>query len=247
MKRMLMALGAIVVVGGIVVAVVLMSRKDVAEPSPIGIAGSGRNVVRGISLEEGLAVFSMKYDGQRHFGLAIMRSAHPDLEGKIEYVSCGDRSGPCEDFLQENADLYSLDFLASEIGSFNGSHAWKVKEKGVYYLDVKTSEGAWAIDIAQPRPASAPTPPVDFNGDGNLATAFFKLKKGAANFDLKCSPKDDFSSFNVQLINAYDAKSGEPIGPGGCKGGSKTVDISESGIYLLNIDTNGAWSVSIRQ
>lgn len=242
-----MALGAIVVVGGIVVAVVLMSRKDVAEPSPIGIAGSGPNVVRGIPLEEGLAVFSMKYDGQRHFGLAIVRSTHPESEKKLEYLPCGPRSGTCEDFLLENADHYSLDFLANEIGAFSGSHAWKVREKGVYYLDVKTSEGAWAIDIAQPRPAFAPTPPVDFNGDGNLATAFFKLKKGAVNFDFKCTPRDEFSSFNTLLINAYDAKYGEPAGPGGCVDGSKTVDIIESGLYLLNIDTDAAWSVSIRQ
>jgi hypothetical protein len=104
-----------------------MTRKRTAPaPDPINLSGNGQAATQSFSLENGLVIARMTYQGESNFIVNV-------LDGN------GNRAG---------------DSLANVIGSFQGSYATHANA-GEYLLDVQAS-GPWTVTIEQPRPSSAP-------------------------------------------------------------------------------------------
>jgi hypothetical protein len=132
----------------------------------------------------------------------------------------------------------NVELLANEIGSFNGSKAVGVSA-GEYILDV-SADGAWTVNITQPRQSSA-SDTRSFSGTGQAATALFHLGNGLAKFKLTHSGE---SNFGVWLKD----KDGENVellaNEIGSFNGSKAVGVSD-GQYILDVSADGPWTITI--
>ena len=195
-----------------------------SEPEPIRLSGNGQMATELFNLEEGLSVFRMTHQGDGNFSATLL-----DEDGQ--------RAGGTR-------GLDSL--LANVIDSFEGSHAVGV-EAGRYVLDVQAS-GPWTITIEQPRPSSA-LQTTNFTGNSQSATDFFQLSQGLKTFNMTHEGNGNFS---VTLLDKNGRRAG---GMGGLESllvneigsfdGSKAVRIPEEGIYLLQVQADGPWSIQI--
>lgn len=80
------------------------------------IEGKGDRV-KTISLNKGIAIFTMDHSGSGHFAVKIKGS---------------------------NGEYLGL--LANDIGNYNGQKTYTVKENGTYILEI-TASGKWIIEI----------------------------------------------------------------------------------------------------
>lgn len=160
-------------------------------------------------------------------GLSIFRMTH-DGDGHFGVVLL-------------NAEGDYIDLLANGIGEFDGSKAVGISESGIYLLDI-SANGGWTTTIEQPRPSQAPPVPKTLNGTGQEASEMFYLDKGLVTFELT---HDGDGYFGVWLLNAEGDKTDLLANEIGEFEGSKAVGVSESGIYLLDINANGNWEISI--
>ncbi|MFC1786569.1 hypothetical protein ACFLY8_00855 [Halobacteriota archaeon] len=117
--------------------------------------------------------------------------------------------------------------------------------------------------ISQPAPTNTSTQaqgesnldlgPLKFSGEGTLITPPFKLESGTYIFRMK---NDGSSNFTVLLLNdkhvewcgCYEYITAVPVNTIGPFDGVKTVEISDSGNYILDIDAEeGQWSIIIEK
>lgn len=140
-----------------------------------------------------------------------------------------------------DSDGQRVELLVNEIGKFDGAKAVGITKKGEYILDV-SADGKWAITIEQPRPVTAESTPKTFTGTGQLVSPFIKLDKGLTTFKLKHAGK---SNFAVILMDKSGNREELLVNEIGDFDGSKAVGISRSGIYLLDISADGAWTASV--
>ena len=135
-----------------------------------------------------------------------------------------------------------LNLLANEIGSANVSKATNIRSDGDYLLNVN-ADGNWEITIEQPRSNNASSTRT-FTGSGQQATELFNLDKGLKTFKITHTGKS--GNFTVYLVdnegNDLDLLANEI----GAANTSKAVGIRESGIYLLNVNADGDWSITIQ-
>ena len=146
-------------------------------------------------------------------------------------------------------DIRLLDDRGKKVKSFSksreairGSTAFKIKRSGIYILGV-WSDSEWEVRITQPTPEARLTPPINMRGTGQTASDMFHLDAGTAFFNME---HDGTSRFTVQLLDDSGGKI-ETLLRENVAEGSATADIKNEGVYLLNIWTNGRWSVSIEQ
>jgi len=130
--------------------------------------------------------------------------------------------------------------IANKVGSFQGSNAAQIKAAGQHLLDVKAS-GPWTITIEQPRPSSAPETR-GFSGDGTTITDFFQLSGGLTKFNLA---HQGSRNFIVNLLDRNGARVGNLTNEVGSFDGSKAVRVPEDGVYLLQVDANGPWTIQV--
>ena len=140
-----------------------------------------------------------------------------------------------------DSDGQKIELLVNEIGKFDGAKAVGIAKRGEYILDV-SADGKWAVTIEQPRPVTADPAPKTFTGTGQQISPFIKLDKGLITFKLKHTGK---SNFAIILMDKNGNREELLVNEIGDFDGSKAVGISRSGVYLLDVSADGAWTASM--
>ena len=127
------------------------------EPEPLAFEGTGTKVSPKFELLPGLAIIEMEHSGRMNFIVELL-----------------DESGS------------TVDFLANDIGVFDGAIAIGVTEgalfgakPGAHVMNIQ-ADGNWKITIRQPRFTSATELPMSFSGQGHRVTEAFALTEGLA-------------------------------------------------------------------
>ena len=182
------------------------------------VSGQSTKVSDPVTLKKGLAVFRMVHtNGDRNFIVHLV-----DMTGK------------------------DIEFLANEIGPVDMSAAGEVPADGQYLIEVD-ADGSWTVTITQPRGTYSPPPATQtFSGKGPTVTQLFSLKAGAARFQME--HKNGDSNFIVHLIDANTGRTvdflANEIGPANL---STIENIRANGVFVLEIDADGDWNVTIQQ
>lgn len=112
---------------------------------------------------------------------------------------------------------------------------------------VSIAERATVQTQAKPQSQSKPkqTPdPISLSGDGQQATNKFHLQKGLSSFKLAYNGSD---YFGVWLLDSAGNRVELLASHSGTFDGSKAVQIDTDGDYLLNVESEGQWTVDITQ
>ncbi len=198
-------------------------------------SGTGDTVTRTFSLPEGVTIFDLTYSGDSNFIVQLKNAGTGELEGN----------------------------LVNEIGAFDGEvlvgASWdnstsfttsKVKNQplavkttpGEYVLDI-TAEGSWSIRFNRADPTVGVLElPQGFKSSGYQVLQPIELPTGLITFSLK---HDGSSNFIVTLYAAkggYEALVANEIGS---YEGETTVQVSNSGIYYLEVTADGTWELDI--
>ncbi len=132
--------------------------------------------------------------------------------------------------------------VANTIGSSNGSIAVNIPSAGSYLINVQAAQGSWNFNITQPRPSTAPST-TSFNGNGQQATSLFYLSSGLHVFQTSNSGSGNFIVYLLdQNGNVVDSVANSI----GSSNGSQAEGIDSSGIYLLSVQSEGSWTISIQ-
>lgn len=131
--------------------------------------------------------------------------------------------------------------LVNVIGEFDGSKAEGITTAGDYRLDI-IADGQWAVDISQPRPMTAQPVPLSMTGVGQRATRFFALKDGSAIFKMTHNGSANFAVWLDDVNGKHIDLLANKVG---IFDGSKSEDIDQGGIYLLDVDADGDWKIDI--
>jgi hypothetical protein len=139
--------------------------------------------------------------------------------------------------------MKKLDRLAYKEGGYWGSKAEGITAAGDYYL-VVTAHGVWTVNIDQPRPYVAYGVPVSLSGAGQQVSKFFILDKEVTTFNIT---HDGWMDFNVWLLDSNGEKVERLVSTYGPYDASVTLNLTNGGIYLLDIQADGQWQVDIGQ
>jgi len=139
-----------------------------------------------------------------------------------------------------DSDGETVDYIANEIGVFEGKAAVEIEIKGNYLLNV-TADSNWEINIEQPRNLAGTHTPLTINGQGRDVKTF-SVNKGLAIFNMT---HNGSSNFIIELLNSEGSVEDYLVNEIGIFEGSTAVNIPETGVYLLNINADGGWEVSI--
>jgi hypothetical protein len=161
-------------------------------------------------------------------GLSIFTINHPD-------------NGVFEIWLADR--MKKLDRLVYKDGGFWGSKAEGITAADDYYL-VVTAHGVWTVNIDQPRPYVAYSAPVTLSGAGQQVSKFFMLDEGVTTFNIT---HDGWMDFNVWLLDSNGAKIERLVSTYGSYDASVMLNITKSGIYLLDVQADGNWVADICQ
>ena len=101
----------------------------------------------------------------------------------------------------------------------------------------------------QPTQAATPSPiptiaPISLSGIGQQASQKFQLQEGLAIFKLTLNAT---SFFMVNLLDSNGKIVGNLVNGVGSFDGSTALGIQSAGTYLLNIQADGKWTVTIQQ
>lgn len=132
--------------------------------------------------------------------------------------------------------------LVNEVGKYEGSRALGLPA-GDYVLDIDT-DGEWAVQIDQSVPTTAEPPPQKLTGTGQAATKFFSLKPGAANFRVSHEGDGLFAPYLLKSDGKGLTNLANELGK---FTGEKRVDITEEGIYLVDVTATGPWTIEVSQ
>jgi len=130
------------------------------------------------------------------------------------------------------------------IGVFGGGEKKTQEEGSIQQQPTKVEEKATEQEATTEEvEAEKEVEPFKLSGVGQQATEKFTLKKGLAIFKMIHSGS---SNFIVHLLDEEGNQVGfslvNEIGP---FDGSKAVSIPRDGVYLLDIDADGSWTVAI--
>jgi hypothetical protein len=132
--------------------------------------------------------------------------------------------------------------VANELQSSKVGHLVGITADNNFFLNI-TSSGSWTVHITQPRPASAPGTPQTFTGTTSAYSGFIQLNAGVANFNMTYQGDGNFiiwlcdsNGHEVDLVENV-------IGPSSDSKGSQV----SAGIYILDIQASGSWSVTVSQ
>ncbi len=137
----------------------------------------------------------------------------------------------------------TVDTVANLIGTYDGSRAVAIVSDGDYSLNIQAT-GAWSIDITQPRPSKADSPPVSLYGTGPVASQFIYLNIGLTTFSVS---HNGMNTFNIELLDQNGKLVDTVVNEIGPYRNSQTISISQPGIYILNIDADSTWRVDVSE
>tara|TARA_B100000676_G_C18016317_1_gene809892 strand:+ start:60 stop:1565 length:1506 start_codon:yes stop_codon:yes gene_type:complete len=194
---------------------------DERTKAPLEMDYVGKLATQFIELEEGIWKVKLNHSGDSNFAVKV-------LDSNGGYV----------------------DLLANEIGSFEGSTALSIKDRGLYVFDVD-ADGIWSIEIQYPdQPFNEDSnwekylkAPLTINNTGNTATNFIELEKGLWRVNLNHSGDSNFAVTIFDSDGNYVDLLANEIGP---FEGSTALSIKNTGKYLLDIDADGIWSIDIQ-
>ena len=86
--------------------------------------------------------------------------------------------------------------------------------------------------------------PVTLSGNGQMASAFFDLNAGLVIFSLT---HDGRSNFIVWLLDNQGQNVKLLVNDAGPFDGSTAIGIDQGGVHILDVDSDGAWTVTIEQ
>jgi hypothetical protein len=140
--------------------------------------------------------------------------------------------------LDENGD--TVDNVAGGHGGFSGSTAIGIDQPCDCVVDVQAT-GTWTITVDQPSALVGNAIPATLTGTGQSASTAFQCAGGLTTFHLRIH---DSGGARVTLLNA----TGEILDVLGEADNafdrSRTVEL-DPGPYLLQVDTDGPWSVDV--
>jgi hypothetical protein len=148
-------------------------------------------------------------------------------------------SGPISIWL-ETADGAKVELLCYGQEVFVGSRAVVIDTSGQYVLDV-SAEGGWTATVERPD-ADSPVSTSPFTGYRSEAAGPLHLSAGAATFHMSHTGGGLFAVWLYGLDGRRVDLLANQVGP---FDGSKTVTIPEDGDFVLDINTNDVWSVTI--
>lgn len=135
-----------------------------------------------------------------------------------------------------------IELLANTLTPYNGGRVFSVTSDNNYFLDVQAS-GSWTAHIEQPRPASAPGVPQTYQGSSDGHPGFFTLNGGAARFDMAYRGDSNFIIWLYRSDGTQVALLENEIGN---RDDSNIVQVTP-GIYMLDLQGQGSWSVIVSQ
>jgi hypothetical protein len=146
-----------------------------------------------------------------------------------------------------NDDFYQQVIRSS--GNLHAIQAAGIPVGGLYWLNV-TSSGTWDVTLARPDANVPPVPPLTLNGTGPDMSGYVNLAANATSFSLR---NNGTGPFAVWLYNESGGFVFDPTGtyvqplPNhfGPYNGTIDVAIPESGRYVVNVMSDGAWDVGI--
>jgi hypothetical protein len=184
-------------------------------PAPIDLSGTGQLATNAFTLEDGLAVFQ---------------------------ASCSTCQG---NFIMEidHADGSLVDTPINVTGSYSGSVA-KEMSAGQYILSVSADPGvAWSVEITQPRGVVGMTLPTTFTGHGQDVVG--PVAGGANLWFAATNTATHGGLFAVEILGANGSIQGVPIEVVGSYSGPTIANFLSGGPYYLEINSDGAWSITV--
>jgi len=187
--------------------------RQILEPSPIMLSGTGQEATSKFSLERGISIFEMKHDGTRNFAIVLY-----DTNG--EYIN----------------------LLVNTIGRFDGSKLSSINTKDEYLLDI-SADGNWEVEIKQPRPTTGRSVPLTLSGAGQKTSEIFYLNTGITRFKMKhdgnrnfaivlYNANGEYTDLLVNTIGSFDGSKATSIS----KAGLYLLDITADGNWEVSIE-----------
>jgi hypothetical protein len=146
-----------------------------------------------------------------------------------------------------NNDFYQQ--VIRGAGNVRAAQAAGIPESGMFWLNV-TSEGMWDVTLGRPEANIPSEPPLTLSGTGDSATGYITLPAKTTSFAMKNNGPGPFA---VWLYNETGGFVFDPTGtyvqplPNhiGAYDGTVAVAIPDAGRYVINVVSDGAWSVGI--
>ena len=190
-------------------------------------------------LEPGLAIVEMTHQGEGDFAVNLLSATQEETASAPEPIEFSeDQNG--------GSQTEVATALADDSGPGTFSQAAHIPVGGKHLLEVK-ADGPWNVKVEQPHPSSAPRT-TSFSGEGNTATPFFELSGGVKTITMTNFGGDfSFSVLDTDGNVASNPKldEGKSEAGTGSASGWITGDYSEGGIYLLNVKSDGLWTIEI--
>jgi hypothetical protein len=165
-------------------------------------------------------------------GLAIFQSVRAASDGYF-YI----------DLFDTNAQ--QLGTVASGSVPLDVSHAVGIPADGMYVLQVQAERG-WTVNVWQPKATYAPPPATQhWAGTNWQATPLFSLKAGRAVFH--AASANSKAQFAVSLLGQDGQHAGTIVEAPGPADQSATIPIPADGVYLLQVLSDGDWTVDVQQ
>lgn len=176
-------------------------------------SGNGSGITATFELQEGLALFATTHSGESNFITHLL-----DSEGE------------------------TVEYLTNEIGDYSGVSVGRADDDGTYLLNVD-ADGAWTIEITQPRPTTGDTVPYTATGSSDDVVGPIYLSSGLHTLEM--SHEGDWN-FIVHLVD-LDGNTVEYIANEiGQVDFTQAIGVDEAGVYYLSVVGDTSWSVSIR-
>ncbi|HZQ34696.1 MAG TPA: hypothetical protein VFD32_02105 [Dehalococcoidia bacterium] len=126
---------------------------------------------------------------------------------------------------------------------FTGIRACALARGGQYLIGARTT-GHWTIDVAQPAPEQfEATASRSAAGSGD-AVAFIRLHAGEVHFAIRHLLWNS-GTFRVTVLNQECSFSEVLVTAAGFFSGNAVRRIPAQGVYVLIVEAEGAWSVSV--
>jgi len=150
----------------------------------------------------------------------------------LDFEHAGSRNIIVE-LLDESGNRVEL--MINEIGSYQGKTLADIPRSGEYILNIQ-ADGSWNAEISQAMPSEIPKAPETFTGTGD-DVFFVELEAGRSHFEFEHDGQSNFivqAEGQVLLVNEIGAYEG-----------STAQNVQDSGPYIISVNADGNWSVSI--
>jgi hypothetical protein len=228
---------AVVIIAVGIIFVLQSGREEAGEDTSAADQGTSKSTEEDKDAPQAVKIDEQTFEGSGRSakpqfkaagGLTIFRFTHAGPQNFVLQIAKGSEAGS---------------LLVNTVGNVSGSKAQRL-EAGDYTLQISAS-GKWKVEVEQPRPTSAPSPPQKLSGEGPGATTFFRLKAGNANFRMTYQGGGIFAP---SLVKADGQQLTLLANEQAKFNGSKQVAIPEDGIYLIDVlSTKGNWTIDVAQ